>query len=158
MSDIYEAGERYWRAVEPIWDKVSIYDGEFVFLSQFPELDPNVGHLFAAHWCNSEVCNGGFWQLFYNSTGVLAPEALLAFTALELDSFADCLRNAMSLMGNPYLRDRSARIEIFEKDEETGGVLEETLNDLSDRYFAARRLGYRHFDLAADAFARRSGL
>jgi hypothetical protein len=26
-----------------------------VFLMQFRELEPEVGHLFAAHWCQSEV-------------------------------------------------------------------------------------------------------
>ncbi|WP_369973953.1 DUF4375 domain-containing protein [Polaromonas sp. SP1] len=31
-------------------------------------------HLFAVHWCQSEICNGGFMQFFANSTGVLAPE------------------------------------------------------------------------------------
>ena len=70
--------DSYWRLLEPIWDSVSIYDGPKTFLRQYRRLPRAVGHLFAAHWCQSEICNGGFHQFFGNSTGVLAPEAMEA--------------------------------------------------------------------------------
>jgi len=72
-------GERYWRLIKPFSRELSIYDGPEVFLYQFRQLPPEVGHLLAAHRCQSEVRNGGFHQFFSNSTGVLAPEALAAF-------------------------------------------------------------------------------
>ena len=55
-------GERYWAAVVPILDSISIYDGPEIFLSQFTSVQIGPGHLFAAHWCQSEICNGGFHQ------------------------------------------------------------------------------------------------
>ena len=60
MSDkIRKEVENYWQVVETIWDVISIYDGPEIFLKQFSTVSPEKGHLFAAHWCQSEVCNGG---------------------------------------------------------------------------------------------------
>jgi hypothetical protein len=63
----------YWDLVEPIWDEISIYDGAEQFLQDFEKTDERPGILFAAHWTQSEVMNGGLGQFFNNSTGVLAP-------------------------------------------------------------------------------------
>ena len=49
--------------------------------------------LVVAFWCDREVINGGFQQLFWNSTGVVVPEAPAAYRALGLDSAAVLLRN-----------------------------------------------------------------
>ena len=68
-------GDLYWSLVEPHWERISIYDGGATFLRQFLTTPVRSRHLFAAHWCMSEVYNGGFHQFFHNSTGVLAPEA-----------------------------------------------------------------------------------
>lgn len=69
----------YWRLVEPIWDTVSIYHGPKAFLEQFEAAPEASRTLFAAHWCQSEIDNGGLYQFFCNSTGVLALEAAEAF-------------------------------------------------------------------------------
>ena len=79
-----QPGEIYWRAVDPIWHSISIYDGPRVFLRQFGKVPVHLGLLLAAHWCRSEVFNGGFHQFFSNPTGVLAPEAVSGFKAIGL--------------------------------------------------------------------------
>jgi hypothetical protein len=99
----------YGRLIEPIWNSISIYDGPHAFLKQFGTVRPEVGHLFAAHWCQSEVCNGGFHQFFYNDTGVLAPEALAGFRAIGLHDWAEILNEAMRFFGKRYPRDRRKR-------------------------------------------------
>jgi Domain of unknown function (DUF4375) len=101
------------RAINPAWKSVSIYDGPDVFLAQFSQLRPEIGHLFAAVWCQSEVLNGGFQQFFANSTGVLAPEALKGFRALGLVEWADLLEEAMGLFGEPYPRVRDKRTSVL---------------------------------------------
>src|SRR6478672_11661355 len=98
MSDTNrEAEEGYWSLVKPIWRSISIYHGPDTFLRQFRVVRPESGYLFAAHWCQSEVRNGGLHQFFSNSTGVLAPEALTAFRAIGLSEWADVLAEAMRL-------------------------------------------------------------
>jgi hypothetical protein len=76
LFKIRTAMNSYWDLVEPVWDEINIYDGPDVFLETFQKVPLKIGYLYAVHFCQSEVCNGGFGQFFFNSTGVLAPEAV----------------------------------------------------------------------------------
>ena len=112
----------YWKYVEPIWDSISIYDGDEVFLRAFNEVTEKQRVLFAAHWAQSEIMNGGLGQFFTNSTGVLAPEAVEAFNSLGMPKCASILSEAMKFFGENYPRERSAREETFQRFyEEFGG-------------------------------------
>jgi hypothetical protein len=91
---------RYWDAVEPIWDVINIYGGPDVFLATFAKVPRPVGICYAAHFCLSEVHNGGWLQFFLNSTGVLAPEAVEGFEAIGMPKLAATAREAMSLAGD----------------------------------------------------------
>ena len=107
--------DSYWRFVESIWDTVSIYDGGAPFLDQISKVTEKQKVLFCAHWAQSEICNGGLYQFFYNSTGVLAPEAVLAFQALGLPACATAIEQAMRYFGEQYPRDRDIRIDRLEE-------------------------------------------
>ena len=76
-----EPGEKYWSTLDPIWDAINI-DTPDLFAQTFGAVPRSAGLLYAAHFCQSEVCNGGFTQFFWNSTGVLAPEAVDGFIAI----------------------------------------------------------------------------
>jgi hypothetical protein len=102
-----------WSLIEPYRDMVSIYDGPEVFLAGFSKLPSASQHLFAANWCDYEICNGGFSQFFTNSTGVLAPEALNGFRAIGAHACAEVLEQAMHIFEEPYPRDREAREEYL---------------------------------------------
>lgn len=98
----------YWSSIEPIWDVINI-DTPEAFLVTFAKVRPELGALYAAHFCQSEVCNGGFTQFFWNSTGVLAPEAVKAFKAIGLAQTSNIVQKAMDMLCQPYLRDRAPR-------------------------------------------------
>jgi hypothetical protein len=102
--------QEYWNAIEPVAETVDFYRGPKVFLSQYSRLEPAIGKMLAAHWCVLEVCNGGFHQLFFNSTGVLAPEAADAFEAFGMTQCASVVRCAMSRLGPRYPRRRALRM------------------------------------------------
>jgi hypothetical protein len=104
-----ESGRLYWAAIEPVWERVSIYDGAETFTRQFASVTEAQGLLLAAHWCQSEVCNGGLHQFFSNPTGVLAPEAVRGFGLLELGSAAEIVASAMRMLGQLYPRDHATR-------------------------------------------------
>jgi Domain of unknown function (DUF4375) len=74
--------EGYWRLIDPVWDSIDIYSRADVFLETYSAADRRAAMLFSAHFAQSEFCNGGFKQLFWNSTGVLAPEAVLGFQTI----------------------------------------------------------------------------
>ena len=111
-----EAGSGYWSVLEPYWEKIDIYSGPDVFLQTYSLAPPPVRDLFAAHFCESEVSNGGFHQFFTNPTGVLAPEAHQAFERVGFQATAAVLADAMAFFGDPYPREqevRTARLEVI---------------------------------------------
>jgi hypothetical protein len=105
----------YGRFIERAWGAISLHDGPDVFLEQLRRFRPEVGLVFAAHWCQSEVANGGLHQFFWNGTGVLAPEAVAGFGAMGLDDWAGILAEAMQFFGDPYPRDCAERKRILDQ-------------------------------------------
>jgi hypothetical protein len=107
-------GDAYWKLVKPIWSTIFIGDTVDKFNKSFAEAPLAARTLFAAHWCFSEVSNGGFHQFFYNSTGVLAPEAVDSFRALGMPQTASVAEKAMEWFGHPYPRERRIRLQQIE--------------------------------------------
>jgi hypothetical protein len=139
--------------VERICDRISIYNGADEFLLQFRAVPYAAGHLFAAHWCQSEVCNGGLHQFFSNSTGVLAPEALAGFHAIGLTDWAGILAEAMLFFGEPYPRERADRHEALallrgQRREEW-----DPFCALNDRFFSWLHAEANRWERAADQYA-----
>ena len=109
----------FWDLIEPIWFKNLIHEEPETFLAKYAEVPKASRILYAAHWCQAEVSNGGFWQFFANATGVLAPEAVEAFRTIGMPETAAIVEKAMLIFGPEYPRDRSERedatFEILEK-------------------------------------------
>jgi Domain of unknown function (DUF4375) len=105
----------YWMLIEPVWMPLneSWDDGPEAFVRRFRSVRPAGGNLYAAHWCQSEVRNGGFHQFFSNTTGLLAPEALQGFRAIGAVEWAEILGEAMRHFGTPYPRERDDRQELL---------------------------------------------
>jgi hypothetical protein len=105
----------YWSLVEPIWLPLnrSWDDGPEEFVRRFRSVGPETGHLYAAHWCQSEICNGGLHQFFSNTTGLMAPEALDGFRAIGAADWAEILAEAMNFFGKPYPRERDDRQKLL---------------------------------------------
>jgi hypothetical protein len=98
----------YWTLVEPMFEKISI-DNAAEF-ARTTALQPRpVVIVFAAHFSLSEINNGGLLQLFYNSTGVLVPEAIEGFEAMKMTELSSLLQDAAELLGQTFPRDREKR-------------------------------------------------
>jgi hypothetical protein len=101
----------YWDQIEEPFEEIDIYESYEVFrqgASRYPEWKIDI---LAVHWTMSEVVNGGLLQYFSNSTGILAPEAVLGFQRIGKPHLATALQKAMSLLGEPYPRERNERTE-----------------------------------------------
>ena len=142
-----EPGEQYWGLVDPVWDVINIYDGPEVFLGTFRKAPRPSALLFAAHFCQSEICNGGFRQFFGNSTGVLAPEAIDGFRAIGQFEVAKTVEAAMSMLGAEYMRERTARNKALAE------VANERFEALNHQFFELIGTEAGGFDKAADKFA-----
>lgn len=118
--DAFDDRQVYWTAIEPIWEIVSIYEGPDYFLQSFSAVREAQALLLASHWCQSEVCNGGFHQFFSNPTGVLAPEAERAFRFLELNAVSEIVGNALRVFGTTDLRAQPTRTAALRRLERPG--------------------------------------
>lgn len=153
MAESHRPGSLYWKKLEPIADSVSIYDGPEIFLRQFSTIPTALGNLLAAHWCYSEVTNGGFLQFFNNSTGVLAPEAGGAFEALGLDDCARVIEKAMAYFGTPYPRERDKRFEILAGTKSDRDTNKDLFQELDDEFYRLLPWEDETFEKAADSYA-----
>jgi hypothetical protein len=154
MSD---TGGGYWDILEPFWELIDIYQGPERFLETYRSAPEIPRLLFAAHFCESEVSNGGLHQFFSNSTGVLAPEAAAAFRRIGFADAAGILERAMAFFGTPYPREQEVRLERLRT--RHGDAREEwdPFYELDDQFY--RTLGPEHapfFD-ALDRLAEVSG-
>jgi Domain of unknown function (DUF4375) len=149
-----KSGELLSRAIAPIWNVVSIYDDPDIFQLAFASVSEAQGLLLAAHWCQSEVCNGGFHQFFTNHTGVLAPEAARGFEFLLLPQAAALVSRCIQMIGDPYPRDRAMRIGAVKKLERPGNSRSEwdPFSPMDDAFY--RVAGTATFDEQADGFVR----
>ena len=153
MDDQLDPGDLYWRAVDPYWAEVSIYDGAAVLGCDLAQIPPGSANLLCAHWCQSEVRNGGFHQFFYNSTGVLAPEAVAGFYAIGMPTCAWLIEEAMKFFGDPYPRERQSRIEVLKPYDIQDPDQEDPFGSLDDRFYEVVDSENGGFLSAADQYA-----
>jgi hypothetical protein len=144
---VLRSGDAYRTAIGPHFEAVSIYDGAKVFAQQLAKVPKPARHLLSAHWCQSEVCNGGLLQFFHNSTGVLAPEAVAGFTAIGMPRTAALVTKAMKKLGRRYPRESDARDLALQKLSET-----DSFDELDEAFY--KHLGRESggFAAAADAY------
>ena len=155
MSRAEKAGDRYWTLIDPHW--IPLNDtwsrGVDEFLAKARQISPRVLHLYVAHWCQSEVNNGGFHQFFYNTTGLLAPEAVDGFRAIGMHEWSVLLSEAMVYFGTPYPRERNARLERLPREDGRKRVDWDPFSALDDRFYDATDGERLSWELAADLYA-----
>ena len=152
-----EPGERYWSLLKPQWGKIDIYGSPAEFLEGFIRVPRPIRNLFAAHWCQSEIQNGGLDQFFTNPTGVLSPEAVLALRQLDLDDLPAVVAERMLALRASYPREQHIRISCLDQLRGTSPPRWDPFVDLDERFFVALRADPHRFERAADAYALNNG-
>jgi hypothetical protein len=99
----------YWELLEPYWSQLGNSHTTADFLAIVNAFPRPIILLYAAHFCQSEVRNGGLRQLFNNSSGVLAPEAIEGYHAIGMPLLAEVLQTAAATLGPDYPRERQER-------------------------------------------------
>ncbi len=126
----------YGDALEEVFEATNIYDGEEPYLASIAPLPRPLVLLLAAHFCQYEIPNGGLQQLFKNSTGIVAPEAIEGYNLIGMPKTASVLEMAVSDLGAPYPRDRGARRQALMR----ASGLDET--DMDDYTLVKNALGW----------------
>ncbi|MCA8919981.1 MAG: DMP19 family protein [Planctomycetes bacterium] len=121
-----------WLVIEVIWEWADFYGEYPPFVEQMDELTTGQRAVYATTWLDREVKNGGFYQFFENSTGMLGPEALAGFRVIGMGESADCVKAAFRYFGmKPYPRDTDERTDRLPDYEST----EEECDELDDAYY-----------------------
>jgi Domain of unknown function (DUF4375) len=141
----------YWDVVGALWDVIDIYEGAAIFRKTYNSVPRETGLVFAAHYCQSEVCSGGFEQLFWDPTGVLAPEAVEGFREIGLSQVASVIESAMNVLGPPYPRERDERKSRLSE------VPEGAFDTLDETFFALVKSEQGGFRAAANRYVERMG-
>ena len=105
-----KTGDLFQAAIDLLHEQLNIYGEPEEYLEQLKNVAEPHAMLYAANWCQIEVCNGGFYQFFHNSTGILAPEAVGGFKLIGVPRAANVVMMAMRMLGRAYPRARRRRM------------------------------------------------
>lgn len=114
-EDIAAGKYTSWDLIQPLWYTVSIYDGYEVYLRDSKPFTVEQRRIFALHWYNSEVCNGGHDQFFSNSTGIVWKDAIDGMRMIGASKTADNFEKAINMFGTEVLFDRDKRNDMLDK-------------------------------------------
>jgi hypothetical protein len=129
VDDALIENDDVYAVIDPVWWTANIYDGVEAYERSLSSYSKQQRLVFAVTWYRSEVNNGGHDQFYYNSTGIVWPDALEAFQVIGLDSFAEVLNQSAERFSSPPSRDRDARNDQMDTDEPE-------FDDLDTRFYA----------------------
>ena len=153
MSNGDNAGDRYWSVVAPFWLPLNeSWDHVAEFLAESQRIPPRVLDLYAAHWCQSEVNNGGLHQFFFNTTGLLAPEATSGFRAIGLPTWSAVVSEAMGYFSGAYPRERAVRRKLLPQAKGRKREVWDPFQALDERFFTCSDAMLGRWEQAADLY------
>jgi len=155
MVTAKDPGQLAWSLIDPHWDVLckSWDRGAEAFITEMQKVPLKVQHLFPAHWCESEVCNGGFHQFFYNSTGILAPEAAHGYAAIGANELSTIVREAMLYFGPSYPRELADRRALLPNQPGRKRELRDPFSTLDSRFYEWLESERHRWERLADAYA-----
>jgi hypothetical protein len=137
-------GDLFHHVLENMQDAVNFYEDRKTLRSMLDLATPGQEALYAIWWTQAEIDNGGFHQYFYNSTGILSPEALEGYRLIGAGKFAELHVRATKLFkkGVPLeSRERRKAVERLPK---------EPFDELSDEFYRLNRMKKSLDRLCAD--------
>ncbi len=99
--------------INPVWIRVDIYSSHEVYLRTLGRFSIPQRYIYAIEAYMAEVSNGGHWQFFANSTGIVWRDALDGLKAIGADDYAAMLQSACDKMGDALSFDRSKRCGVL---------------------------------------------
>jgi len=108
-------GDDYFSVIEPVFCSVSIYDGPKRYEEDLSKFSNEQRLVLAYHWYLSEVNNGGHDQFYWNSTGIVWPDALRAFDVIGVPEVVAIIATSATRLGGSPSLDRGERQEQLEQ-------------------------------------------
>ncbi|MFC1790622.1 DUF4375 domain-containing protein [Patescibacteria group bacterium] len=122
--------EKLWKAVDWMWEDSDIYSDKKALEEHLARATRGERAVFACSDYMAEVGNGGHFQFFDNSTGILWEEALKGLSVLGAEEYKVVLEKAVSFFDNNHPpKDRGERQKAL------GKLPENTLSSLDDEFY-----------------------
>ena len=125
----------YFDLLEDYEGQVDIFGDADAYVSQISKVPRKIQNLIALNFFVSQVVNGGLLQFFSNSSGVVAPEAVVALAEINQVRAGEILKTAMKHFGNDYPRNRETRQSYIKETYILEGKLPSPFNMLDDELF-----------------------
>lgn len=98
-----ERMEEIWDILDPIYWTIDIYNSYEEYLKSSKNFTLEQRYLNAISWYFMEVNNGGHFQFFDNSTGIVWEDALNGLKEFGMEELADNFKTVVDLFGEVYL-------------------------------------------------------
>jgi len=116
----------YRRRVER--DAMNLAEGEAQYLASLAQFSPEQRAAHAVLWYVSDVKNGGHWQFFFNSTGILWDAALSGLREIGAPKCALTLSGAALRAGGSPPHEHAARQSLMQRLSPKFADLDDKLN------------------------------
>ena len=120
IEDVQNA-EDSWDIIEPVYETVNIYNTYKDYLDSAKIFTLEQRYLLAIIWYFIEVNNGGHYQFFDNSTGIVWKDTLKGFELFGMKEHAANFKNLLAYFGGTISFVREERSELLAQMEEEYG-------------------------------------
>ncbi len=122
----------YFLVIEPIWFSVNIYGNYKEYEESLKKFTLKQRYLHAIEWLIAEVDNGGFYQFFDNSTGIVWEDAYRGIKEIKCEKMLEVLDRVLELYGKSPSKIREERWDELEKFYD--GEFSDKLDNLSSEF------------------------
>jgi len=116
------------KVIDPLWWKVDIYNSKEQYERDLEPYSFHQRSIFAIMWYMGEVNNGGHYQFYTNSTGIVWEDAMDGFDLIGLDEGKQIIEESAKRFGNKPSFDRTERENLLDS-------IDEDFNDLDKRFY-----------------------
>lgn len=114
--------------IDPLWWTVNIYDSKDEYEKDLEPYSFHQRSVFAIMWYMAEVNNGGHYQFYTNSTGIVWEDAMDGFELIGIIEGKEIIEESARRFGNKPSFDRTERENLLDS-------IDEDFADLDTRFY-----------------------
>lgn len=121
-----------FKIISPLWWSVNIYGSKDEYYQDLSCYSKPQQYVFAIQWYLSEVNNGGHYQFYDNSTGIVWEEVLNGFNEIDAKEFYELIKKSIFRLGGYPSKIRSERQKQLEEYEPNFEDLDNKLYEIEE--------------------------